>query len=790
MSDVRRRRRRRRRRSPGSRRRRRWPKRARACSSLEARAAARRPRDRVRRSRDRRARRQRPARAVRLLPRDVRVPASGSARAATSRVQPIARQSRTSIARGGGRCCAVPPLPSPLHLLAAVLGWDALPLARSPVASCGWRGRSLQRAGASWHARVSVLAADATRPCRRGCAARPGRAALRDVAVGAARGRGAEPVARRSRGARRSCACWREMFGPDRVGCGDRAADPAAARDVRGAGARVHRSARRRSAHRTRWRGSSDRRRRASPASRCAASAIARRARSIAAVPWFALDTLLVGDTAPMAATIVAAASRMDVEADRDGEPLVRPAGHGRRVRRAAGPRDAVGVRQAAGVRRGGVAPVARGERRRRAGRRATATTLVALRRARGRRGDSRRARRATLLRGTVDPREAGDVLARARSAAAARRRRRRCAASFSPATGSTPGLPGTIESAVVSGHRRGAIAARDRHATSAVGNPCDRQSAISNRAMKSVIVHYQEIALKGKNRPWFVARLVRNIREATNGSRRAARCARCMGRIELVLGPTASTGRRSATAWRTSSASATSRAPAARRSTSTRSPRRSSNDLGPENPRVVPRVGAARRQALSADVAADRARGRRPHQGSARLARRSRRSGADDPRRGADERGVLLLRQGARRRRPAGRRERQVGVPAVGRDRFAGRGVAHDAPRLPRASSSTFTAIRSCRARRRRRRASWRSSLTRFQYRSRLFLVPFGEIQQRVVLAVPPPLRVVDLPPADDADRRARSRGRTARRRSSPARSSGRWRRRRSRTWRRSARS
>ena len=33
---------------------------------------------------------------------------------------------------------------------------------------------------------------------------------------------------------------------------------------------------------------------------------------------------------------------------------------------------------------------------------------------------------------------------------------------------------------------------------------------------------------------------------------------------------------------------------------------------------------------------------------------------------------------------------------------------------------------------------------LTRFQYQSRLFLVPFGEIQQRVVLSVAPPLRVV----------------------------------------------
>jgi thiamine biosynthesis protein ThiI len=33
---------------------------------------------------------------------------------------------------------------------------------------------------------------------------------------------------------------------------------------------------------------------------------------------------------------------------------------------------------------------------------------------------------------------------------------------------------------------------------------------------------------------------------------------------------------------------------------------------------------------------------------------------------------------------------------------------------------------------------------LTRYQYDSRLFLVPFGEIQQQVVLAVAPPLRVV----------------------------------------------
>src|SRR5687767_5340861 len=56
---------------------------------------------------------------------------------------------------------------------------------------------------------------------------------------------------------------------------------------------------------------------------------------------------------------------------------------------------------------------------------------------------------------------------------------------------------------------------------------------------MTSIVVHYQEIALKGKNRPWFLARLVRNLRQAVSdldvSSVRAL-----MGRIEVVLGPTA----------------------------------------------------------------------------------------------------------------------------------------------------------------------------------------------------------------------------------------------------------
>ena len=56
---------------------------------------------------------------------------------------------------------------------------------------------------------------------------------------------------------------------------------------------------------------------------------------------------------------------------------------------------------------------------------------------------------------------------------------------------------------------------------------------------MTSIVVHYQEIALKGKNRPWFIARLVNNIRHATSDlDIRAVRP--LVGRLEIALGPSA----------------------------------------------------------------------------------------------------------------------------------------------------------------------------------------------------------------------------------------------------------
>jgi thiamine biosynthesis protein ThiI len=54
---------------------------------------------------------------------------------------------------------------------------------------------------------------------------------------------------------------------------------------------------------------------------------------------------------------------------------------------------------------------------------------------------------------------------------------------------------------------------------------------------MDSIVVHYQEIALKGKNRPWFLGRLVRNLKRATSDLDVIAVRA-LTGRIEIQLGP------------------------------------------------------------------------------------------------------------------------------------------------------------------------------------------------------------------------------------------------------------
>ena len=56
---------------------------------------------------------------------------------------------------------------------------------------------------------------------------------------------------------------------------------------------------------------------------------------------------------------------------------------------------------------------------------------------------------------------------------------------------------------------------------------------------MESVIAHYQEIALKGRNRPWFVDGLVTNMR-AVLADLEGTRVRAIMGRIEVTPGPDA----------------------------------------------------------------------------------------------------------------------------------------------------------------------------------------------------------------------------------------------------------
>jgi thiamine biosynthesis protein ThiI len=53
---------------------------------------------------------------------------------------------------------------------------------------------------------------------------------------------------------------------------------------------------------------------------------------------------------------------------------------------------------------------------------------------------------------------------------------------------------------------------------------------------LRSIVVHYQEIALKGKNRPWFLNRLVHNLRAAVSDIDDVQSVRSLMGRIEIVL--------------------------------------------------------------------------------------------------------------------------------------------------------------------------------------------------------------------------------------------------------------
>ena len=258
---------------------------------------------------------------------------------------------------------------------------------------------------------------------------------------------------------------------------------------------------------------------------------------------------------------------------------------------------------------------------------------------------------------------------------------------------------------------------------------------------MKSIIIHYQEIALKGKNRPWFVARLVRNIRESTRDlDIKEVRV--LMGRIELVLGPGATWEQvrdRVAQVFGIGNLARAGRAPLDVDAIATEILK----DLGPENPATF-RVSAKRadkRFPLSSPEIEREVGGRikEARNWTVNLAKPELTirvealtheafysfgtiRGAGGLPVGASGRVACLLSGG-------------IDSP-VAAWRMMRRGCRvlfvhfHSYPILSRASQEKARELAKL--------------LTQFQYHSRLFLVPFGEIQQRVVLAVPPPLRVV----------------------------------------------
>jgi thiamine biosynthesis protein ThiI len=259
---------------------------------------------------------------------------------------------------------------------------------------------------------------------------------------------------------------------------------------------------------------------------------------------------------------------------------------------------------------------------------------------------------------------------------------------------------------------------------------------------MNSIVIHYQEIALKGNNRPWFVARLARNLRQATADL--GVRDVRVlMGRIEVVLGNNVE--------W-----------PAVRE--------RLARVFGVAN------FARAGRASLDVDAIA-----------SAILADLD---GIPDPRtfrvsaRRADKRFPLTSPQierevGGRIKEARGWNvdlsdpEFTVHVEAMTDDAFYYFGKEAGAGGMPVGVSGRVACLlsggidspvaawrlmrRGCRvllvhfhsypilSRASQEKARELARLlAQYQFHSRLFLVPFGEIQQQVTLSVPPPLRVV----------------------------------------------
>jgi thiamine biosynthesis protein ThiI len=258
---------------------------------------------------------------------------------------------------------------------------------------------------------------------------------------------------------------------------------------------------------------------------------------------------------------------------------------------------------------------------------------------------------------------------------------------------------------------------------------------------VQSIVVHYKELALKGRNRPWFVQILVRNLRIALAGCGVAA-IRSVMGRIEIDLGPKAVSTEireRIARLFGIANFSIAARAPhdfdalanailndagESRPSSFRVSARRSDKRFPFTSPVIEREVGGRIKEAtgwrvdlecpeltIHIEILPDHA-----------VYFFGKEAGAGGLPTGTGGRVACLLSGG-------------IDSP-VAAFRLMRRGCFvllihfHSYPILSRASQEKVREIAVL--------------LTKYQLRSRLLLVPFGELQQQVLLTVPAQLRVV----------------------------------------------
>jgi tRNA uracil 4-sulfurtransferase len=258
---------------------------------------------------------------------------------------------------------------------------------------------------------------------------------------------------------------------------------------------------------------------------------------------------------------------------------------------------------------------------------------------------------------------------------------------------------------------------------------------------MNSIVVHYKELALKGRNRPWFVRMLVRNLRAALAGTGVSA-VRPVMGRLEIELGAGAQWAEvrdRIRPVFGIANFSYAGRAP---------------QDFPALAQAILEDLGE--RQAESFRVRARRADKRFPHT-SPQIEREV--GGLIKQQKGwrvdlehpaltvhvemlSDHAFYFFGKEPGAGGLPTGTGGRLACLLSGGIDspvaayRMMRRGCSillihfHSYPILSRASQEKVREIAAL--------------LTRHQQRSRLLLVPFGELQQQVVLSVPPELRVV----------------------------------------------